>query len=224
MVSPLTAVPSCQGGASHETFRHAHLAPTGRLLVGNPSTCRANSFAFKSLTAPTILLLPCNAMLGSTVSSHENAISTHTNARTATAVHPMEPRSNEPLPRDAPGMHTPYPSVPNAPQLVPQQWKGYQKPLKAVTPLPTSINFLTHNIATQPPTSHILRRLDQGYDVVFLQELNKNPLLPHSFSMGANSRSELRMFPKAMNTGLGCFFHPGYAHSLSHCPSPTKKG
>ena len=46
------------------------------------------------------------------------------------------------------------------------------------------LSFISHNIAKQPPTSHILRRLKQGYDVMFFQEVLKKPLVPHSFASG----------------------------------------
>ena len=221
MVSPLTA-----GRPSHENSRHAVLAPTGCPLGGNPSPCRGDFFTRKCPAAPTFLLPPCDTMLGLSagVSSQENAISTHTNVRTATAVYPMEPRSNELPPRDAPGMRAPYPSVPNPPRLVPQQLKGYQNPLKAVIPLPTSIKFLTYPLAKQPPTSHILRRLSQGYDVLFLQELHGKPLVPHSLSMGANGAVLIAIVPKSREHGACFIFSPRLRAFLEPLPHPNNGG
>ena len=120
-------------------------------------------------------------------------------------------------------MHAPYPSVPDPPRLAPRQSKGYQKPLKAVTPLPISIKFLTHNIAKHPPTSHILRRLRQGYHVLFLQELNKKPLVPHSFSMGANRAIIIANVPKRHEHGACLVFSPRLRPFLEPLPHPDKE-
>ena len=100
---------------------------------------------------------------------------------------PQNQEANDPLhaspPSSVHGVHAP-PPLPQFPHMAFKVRRGYQKPNKALVPLPTMLSFISHNIAKQPPTSHILRRLKQGYDVIFFVEVLKKPLVPHSFASG----------------------------------------
>ena len=46
-----------------------------------------------------------------------------------------------------------------------------------------TIRAVTHNTEKKPPTPLLLQHFKQGFDIVFLQELRKKPLLPHIYNV-----------------------------------------
>ena len=59
------------------------------------------------------------------------------------------------------------------------------RPCKGLTNLPPpSIAVLPHNLGKKSPSGFICHHLQRGYHILFLQELNEMPSLPHLLSYG----------------------------------------
>ena len=57
------------------------------------------------------------------------------------------------------GMREPAPNIPPIPRRAQKVKRGYMKPIKASNPPPPPSSLLSHNIAKQRATAHVLRRL-----------------------------------------------------------------
>ena len=60
------------------------------------------------------------------------------------------------------------------------------------TYLPTYLRFLSHNLQKKPIlSSQILRHLKNDFDILFLQEINQAPILPHVYAYGSGTKATI---------------------------------
>ena len=70
--------------------------------------------------------------------------------------------------------------------------KGYQRPHRPPIPLPSELRFLSHNLQKKPIVSSlILEHLKNDFDILFLQEINHTPILPHVYAYGSGTTATI---------------------------------
>ena len=124
--------------------------------------------------------------------------------------------------RDSPvdGMHFFSPPLPAFPAAGPKFQRGYTKATKAPVPFPAALAFLTHNLAKQAPTGQILWCLQQGYDILFFQDVIKKPLVPHQFSLGCQRAVVIANVSKKHEHGA-CLVLSPKLQPFTEPPPPT---
>ena len=92
----------------------------------------------------------------------------------------LEPPKCAPLPSPPP--------FPPPPRSSKRLRKGYQRPHRPPAPLRSELRFLSHHLQKKPiVSSQILRDLKNDFDILFLQEINHTPILPHVYIYGSGT-------------------------------------
>ena len=69
---------------------------------------------------------------------------------------------------------------------------GYQRPNRLPIPLLSDIRFLSHNLQKKPIVSaQSLRLLKNIFDILFTQEINHTPILPHVYAYGSGTKATI---------------------------------
>ena len=74
------------------------------------------------------------------------------------------------------------PRTPSPPPVTTKMKKGYAPAKSSPKSLIHTIRAVIHNTEKKPLTPLLLQHFKQGFDIVFLQELRKKPLLPHIYN------------------------------------------
>ena len=84
------------------------------------------------------------------------------------------------------------PSIVPLPRSSTRLRKGYQQPHRPPIPLPSELRLLSHNLQKKPiVSSQILRYLKNDFDILFLQEINHVPILPHVYAYSSGTKATI---------------------------------
>ena len=98
---------------------------------------------------------------------------------------------SQPSQPDSPAAPQPPPILP-PPKSGTRLRRGYQRPHRPPIPLPSELRFLSHNLQKKPiVSSQILRHLKNDFDILFLQEINHAPILPHVYAYGSGTKATI---------------------------------
>ena len=112
------------------------------------------------------------------------------------------------------------PRTPSPPPVTSKLKKGYV-PAK---PSPKSLIHTTHNTEKKPSTPLLLHHFKQGFDIVFLQELRKKPLLPHIYNQKGHRAVVFSNLSPHHEHGSGLAFSPLLSQFVTVCNNPDKDG
>ena len=87
-----------------------------------------------------------------------------------------------------------------------------------------TIRAVTHNTEKKPPTPLLLQHFKQGFDIVFLQELRKKPLLPHIYNQKGHRAVIFSNLSPDHKHGSGLDFSPLLSQFVTPCDNPDKDG
>ena len=116
------------------------------------------------------------------------------------------------------------PRTPSPPPVTTKMKKGYALAKSSLKNLIHTIRAVTHNTEKKPPTPLLLQHFKQGFDIVFLQELRKKPLLPHIYNQKGHRAVIFSNLSPHHEHGSGLAFSPLLSQFVTPCDNPDKDG
>ena len=116
------------------------------------------------------------------------------------------------------------PRTPSPPQVTTKMKKGYAPAKSSTKSLIHTIRAVTHNTEKKPPTPLLLQHFKQGFDIVFLQELRKKPLLPHIYNQKGHRAVMFSNLSPHHEHGSGLAFSPLLSQFVTPGDNPDKDG
>ena len=113
---------------------------------------------------------------------------------------------------------------PPPPQVTTKMKKCYFPAKSSPKSLIHTILAVTHNTENKPPTPLLLQHFKQGFDIVFLQELRKKPLLPHIYNQKGHRPVIFSNLSPPHEHGFGLAFSPLLSQFVTPCDNPDKDG
>ena len=116
------------------------------------------------------------------------------------------------------------PRTPSTPLVTSKLKKGYAPAKPSPKSLIHTIRAVTHNTEKKPSTPLLLQHFKQGFDIVFLQELRKKPLLPHIYNQKGHRPMVFSNLSPHHEHGSGLAFSPLLSQPVIPCDNPDKDG
>ena len=102
--------------------------------------------------------------------------------------------------------------------------KGYAPAKSSPKSLIHTIRAVTHNTERKPPTPLLLQHFKQGFDIDFLQELRKKPLLPHIYNQKGQRAVLFSNSFLHHEHGSDLAFSPLLSQFVTPCDNPDTDG
>ena len=116
------------------------------------------------------------------------------------------------------------PRTPFPPPVTSKLKKGYAPAKPSPKSLMHTIRAVTHNTEKKPSTRFLLQHFKERFDIVFLQELRKKPLLPHVYNQKGHRAVVFSNLSPHHEHGSGLAFSPLLSQFITPCDNPDKDG
>ena len=116
------------------------------------------------------------------------------------------------------------PRTPSPPPVTSKLKEGYAPAKPSPKSLIHTICAATHNKDKKPSTPLLLQHFKQGFDIVFLQELRKKPLLPHIYNQKGHRAVFFSNISPHHEHGSGLAISPLLSQFVTPCDNPDEDG